>query len=277
MPFLWKQPCTVSRVLSIADIPPHCEYAYYYDALYYPECHTSVFETQSSVCSWLQTGFENHTRDCSSCVKVPSFRPTGMLHVHYMQDKFMLSAADLEVYLTIGDIESASFTFCRYARLLSNRAVPIPVWNRTMQGVLSEYPPWLFRSDEHYTSSLGSVSRRDLSQAAGFMGANTHLRKAECIQLLLHDFLRQRTALLDSDLSQLVPGVIPCHPAILITHFFHRRYGPSVATALRTLTSAKDFIKPHLGLCCVTANLCGWQRPSLRCIVLCSNCQNSQF
>jgi hypothetical protein len=41
MLFLWKQPCTVSRVLSIADIPPHdvlhspCEYAYYYDTLYY--------------------------------------------------------------------------------------------------------------------------------------------------------------------------------------------------------------------------------------------------
>jgi len=59
-----------------------------------------------------------------------------------------------------------------------------------------------------------------------------------------------------------VPGVVSRHPAILITHYFHRCYGPSVVTALRTLTLAKDFVKPHLGLCCFTANEPLWMAAS---------------
>ena len=120
----------------------------------------------------------------------------------------------------------------------------------------------LFCSDDHYISSLGSVLQHDLSQATGFIGANTHFWKAECIQLVLHDFLQQRTALLDSDSSHLVPGVASHYPAILITHYFHQHYGPSIATALRTLTLAKDFVEPHLGLCCVTANEPLWMAAS---------------
>jgi hypothetical protein len=198
MPFLRKQPCTVSRVLSIADIPPHdvphshCEYAYYYDPLYFPQYHASIFDDKDNTCSWLQLGFEKHVRDCLSC-DVPRFPPNGVLLVQYMRGSFMLSTAGQDLYLAVEAIESPSFTFCRSSRLLSIRALPVAVWNQTVQNVLSELPPWFFCSDDHYTLSLASVSRRDLCQAACFIGASPHIRKAEFIWYLLHDFLLQRT------------------------------------------------------------------------------------
>jgi len=183
--------------LSIADIPPHdvlhspCEYAYYYDALYFPQFHASIFDDENNVCSWLQLGFEKHARDCSSC-DVPRVPANGVLVVQYMQGSFVLSSAGQDLYLSVEAIESPSFTFCRSSRVLLIRALPAAMWNQTLQNVLSEHPPWFFCSEDHYAILLDSVSRRDLCQAACFVRASPHLRKAEFIQYLLRDFYCKR-------------------------------------------------------------------------------------
>ena len=58
MPFLCKHPSMLPRALCASQCPPHnvfhsiTEYPEYYDPLYFPKCHVSLFETEQSVCAW---------------------------------------------------------------------------------------------------------------------------------------------------------------------------------------------------------------------------------
>ena len=59
MPFLCKQPSRLPHVLCASQCPPDnvyhdiFEYPVYYDALYSPADHVSLFENEESVCNWL--------------------------------------------------------------------------------------------------------------------------------------------------------------------------------------------------------------------------------
>ena len=79
MPFVTKQPCKTTRVLSFDACPPHnvphkiCEYPLYYDACYFPELHKEIFETGDSVKLWLVIGLIDHSRFCESCTREKFF------------------------------------------------------------------------------------------------------------------------------------------------------------------------------------------------------------
>ena len=70
MPFLFKQPSVLPHILSTSQCPPHVlhdvtEYPLYYDPLYSPADHTTLFESEQSVCQWLWHGLVVHQVGCS--------------------------------------------------------------------------------------------------------------------------------------------------------------------------------------------------------------------
>ena len=73
MPFHCKQSSMLSCVLCTSQCPPNnvfheiCEYPVYYDALYSPADHVSLFEKKELVCHWLLDGLLDHFSACSSC------------------------------------------------------------------------------------------------------------------------------------------------------------------------------------------------------------------
>ncbi|KAG2112593.1 uncharacterized protein F5147DRAFT_683654 [Suillus discolor] len=65
-PFISKHPSRVPRVLEVAACPPYnlCHlielYPLYYDPLYYPQYHPSVFATSENFCIWLRASLSTH-------------------------------------------------------------------------------------------------------------------------------------------------------------------------------------------------------------------------
>src|ERR1700676_3060267 len=164
MVFLQKRPCVLVRVLSDTDCPPHdifhtpCQYPCYYDSLYYPQYHVSDFQNSDSVCQWLLTGLNEHRATCVSCPLRSGLSDTAVL---FQEGQFTVSVGDLSFRLSVLDIESASFSFCRLARRFVNLSVST-AWLRVAKFVLSQNPSWLNRPEDLYVRSLEELPRGDL-------------------------------------------------------------------------------------------------------------------
>ncbi|KAI5997195.1 hypothetical protein EDC04DRAFT_2798063 [Pisolithus marmoratus] len=70
--FLHKQPCVVPRLLDEASCPPDgphipADYPLYYDPLYYPHEHVSIFETPIKFVTWLSKSLKSHHVHCVNC------------------------------------------------------------------------------------------------------------------------------------------------------------------------------------------------------------------
>ena len=70
--FLNKSPCTVPRQLDEASCPPEgmhniADYPLYYDPLYFPHEHSSVFETPENFVAWLSRSLNSHHIHCADC------------------------------------------------------------------------------------------------------------------------------------------------------------------------------------------------------------------
>ena len=236
MVFLQKRPSVVPRVLSDADCPPHdifhtpCQYPRYYDSLYYPQYHLSDFQDSNSVCQWLLSGLEQHRTTCSR-------RPCsdlGHTAVHYREGLFTIAAGNSSLSLTVADIESAVFSFCRLARQFVNLTA-YTAWLPAAEFVLGQNPSWLNHSEELYVRTLDALPRSELYAAAHAVHpseSHSNHRKADYVRVLLLDFLHERLAFLDADLSSVCPR------ATTIAKHFTRRYGASIAGALRVLHPA---------------------------------------
>ena len=226
-------------MLSIRDCPPHnelhtvCQYPRYYDALYFPEYHTSVFEDEHTVCEWLRAELQTHLVTCACAFgsRVPS---QSRVFVHYSLENFVIEFGSAEVVLSVGDVESSMFSFCKVVRRLFLNYDLADVWTESALYVLSQLPPWLFRNDCDYRQPLNELTRSDLLRAARNVGTVGRHRKTDLIQLLVYDFVTARTALLDSDdLSQ--------NRAVCSARHFEDKYGASVAAAFRNNVSADHY------------------------------------
>lgn len=76
--FMTKKLCVVTHVLDIRDCPPHDvvhlveTYPLYYDALYFPELHLTIYASSHGFCSWLHSALSSHLRHCQTCILFPS-------------------------------------------------------------------------------------------------------------------------------------------------------------------------------------------------------------
>ena len=77
--FVSKHPSVVSCTSCTSKCPPHnvfhsvTKYPEYYDPLYFPECHVSLFESETAICAWLLNNFPLFVLlvlHCILCVKI---------------------------------------------------------------------------------------------------------------------------------------------------------------------------------------------------------------
>jgi hypothetical protein len=199
MAFIHKQPCRTSWVLSLVDCPLHNELhsvPCYYDALYFPECHPLVFEDEHTVCEWLHAELQNHLMICA-CISFSRVPSQSHVFVHYSLGNFVIGFGGTKIILSvdrrcwIANVFFLQSLSASVSKFWSCRCLDI------VHSICLVSAPWLFHNDCDYSWPLNKLSHSDLLCAAHTVGAVGRLRKANLIQLLVHDFVISWTALLD--------------------------------------------------------------------------------
>jgi len=207
MSFLSKQPSVLPRVLCASDCPPHdvlhecSEYPLYYDALYFPEYHSSLFRTEKKVCQWLLNGLLQHFVDCPfSPSNLPNNSHLSMNKIIYHAPNFFLQLFGVEIVFSKFDVESSSFNFCTLHRqLLAVRSNTLSVSPddclcvADAERVLFEVPPWFFFKQFIYFRSLSRYSVSDLKPVAYSLPHTVLRHKKKFIECIVQD-LKKRAA-----------------------------------------------------------------------------------
>lgn len=112
VPFITKAPCRVARVLEEDMCPPfqtlHVidDYPYYYDPLYFPELHPTLFDNAQRFCDWLVSALNNHHLLCHRC---PMY---GNVCVFYDGVSFVISCNARSITMSMQLFESAAYYHC---------------------------------------------------------------------------------------------------------------------------------------------------------------------
>jgi hypothetical protein len=122
-----KLPCRLARVLDEGHCPPSHEphdinhYPHYYDALYYPQCHSATFESPEIFCTWLKTSLASHPQFCLMCRYV-SFRGC----VSYDGVCITVSCQQVSISIALSEIADTNYRHCVVFCKLSSREVLYP-------------------------------------------------------------------------------------------------------------------------------------------------------
>ena len=82
------------------------DYPHYYDPLYFPHLHLSMFENPSNFCNWLASALDNHQLLCHRCPHVKN--------VCVFYDGMIISIAcnGHSVVLSLQTLQSAQYCHC---------------------------------------------------------------------------------------------------------------------------------------------------------------------
>ena len=146
MPFLCKQPSVVPRALSASKCPPHnivhdlCQYEDYYNPLYSPADHSSLFDSELSICAWVLDSLQNHHVVCGSCSSSTPCISTIKWQVSFCFEEFEISSCF--IHIPFSYIESPYFSFCHlYRQLLELVDDAAHIFDLSL--VVSRLPLWL--------------------------------------------------------------------------------------------------------------------------------------
>jgi hypothetical protein len=227
MLFIDKRACTAPRVLSLDDCPadkvPHMlsDYPIYYDALYFPELHPSVFETADSFCHWLSKAVRDHQCGLHACSCTSLVLLFG---VDYIDGSFNVTLGRHSMSLSKTDVELSSFTVCRTIRRLLQVAVVDDSFDRTRHVLLDQNPIWCYRPDPEISRALMELPVPTLIDGVRCFRpdkAVSRLRKNDLVQLIIHDFISRRAALIglgNADIVALLPDTLCGHRFCAVTH-----------------------------------------------------------
>jgi hypothetical protein len=246
MSFFNKRACTVPRVLSLEKCPPDevphmpSEYPLYYDALYFPEFHPSVFETPDSFCRWLTEAVSDHLNGFRACSCTSFIFPFA---IDYRQGCFNVTFGPHSMLLSTADVESSSFTVCRTLRRLVTFKEPFDTARAVL---LNGDPTWCYRPDHEISRALMDLSAPALFDAVRRFQANklrNKLRKNDAVRLIVRDFVSRRLALVtlgNTDVVAMSPDTLCGHRFCAITRVICHRYGNRVAGLLRSPLSPTE-------------------------------------
>ena len=118
------------------------DFPIYYDALYFPHLHPSVFETPDSFCRWLSTAVKNHQSGLHACSCMSLTLPFSIDHI---DRHFRVTFGQHSTCLSTADVESCSFTVCRMLRQLLT--IVDPPFETAKDVLLNDNPTWCYRPD----------------------------------------------------------------------------------------------------------------------------------
>jgi hypothetical protein len=255
MSFIIKQPSLLSRVSNASDCPPDnvehiaSDYPAFYDALYFPEDHFSIFETESFFCEWLLERVSHHSCTCHSCPQVPPClrKVDWNNQVFYENGCFTINFYGICTTISINDVQSSFFSFCR----LHRRFFPVscegrPVcgnvgqcqWVSDAECVRNDVPYWMMRNETDYLDCLSRLSIADLKDGSRSLCRFNPRTKFDFIQILVQDFLEERRRFQVPSIS--FPTVL-CRLKVSVAGYFERRYSKTVCCALRDVRIASHF------------------------------------
>ena len=157
-----------AHVLAYEDCPPHNimhetnDYPLYYNALYFPKLHLSIFETLETVKAWLVAGIAEHKINCG-CTP----NNDGTFSVVITDDHFQISLRVQEASFTANYIESASFSFWCLARMAA----------------------WIMYSETHYKENLGCITHNILQASAQNVMKIVPHHKKDVVDCSVSDFM----------------------------------------------------------------------------------------
>lgn len=143
-------------------------------------------------------------------------------------------------------IESSLFSFCLLHRLhnlllskLCSPSINGDLWRRSADNVLVEVPTWLHRQKNSYVLSLSALSVPELKVVASSLHLTNQHCKSDFVEILLADFLEQRSYLWDI----VKTSPYPC--AVSVSRHFFNRYQSTVFHALCDLRTLNQFTRDN--------------------------------
>ena len=125
MLFVLKHPSVVPHALCASKCPTHnvfhsaTEYPQYYDPLYFPKCHVSLFESEVAICVWLLNNLQIYSIVCSSCPPLCPLCENFEDSVGLFRIFFLLSMLPVLIFKSLRLLLSPfCFTFVTYIIVL---------------------------------------------------------------------------------------------------------------------------------------------------------------
>jgi len=250
----WSPPDNLNEIHDVDQYP------HYYDSdpVYFPSYYPSLFDTEESVCEWLWKNLRHHFLNCTSCDIRPHFLEMFDDSVHYRSFRFEVSFGGVFLQVPISYIECQSFSFCNLHRrlLLLKRKLHLASLNteessKDLVYVLSQLPVWLLRDLESCSLSLSALSVTELRSRCS-LNTFPFRRKAELIEGILEDFNCERVQFWNI----ITMTTEPC--ALLVSRYFHDRYGNAIAFALRDFRSPEMFKDSSSHITCTNRENESW-------------------
>ena len=121
-----------------------------------------LFDSEQSVCQWLQHGLVIHWVECSRCSQTTSFFSEMICRACFSSNFFEIEFLQLHFHVPISYIESSTFSFCGlYCRLLTFTDI-----NPSHSSILVHHHPlWLQTTSEEFLTRLSVVSLSHLNDA----------------------------------------------------------------------------------------------------------------
>jgi hypothetical protein len=196
------------------------DYPVYYDALYFPELHPSVFETADSFCHWLSKAVRDHQCGLHACGCTSLLLPLPF-GIDYIDGHFNVIFGQHSMSFSRADVESPTFTVCRTIRRLVSLVDEPFVTSRVV--LLNENPTWCYRPDPEISQALMDLPLPALVDGVRHFRpdkAVSRLRKNDLIQLIVRDFVSRRAALVElqnTDIIALSPDTLCSHRFCTVT------------------------------------------------------------
>ena len=164
--------------------------------VYFPKYHPFLFESQNSMCHWLLSGLKKHLVESHSCLHRPFLPPTTHMHpkneVCYVAPTFHINLYGFQTQISIADVESCLFSFCRLHRSFFTPSSNKDEWLAAAQSVLIKVPSWMTCNENCYFTCLLRLSIPELSDVAWSLHHSDLRQKSGFINTILIDFLHEQ-------------------------------------------------------------------------------------
>ena len=217
---------------------PHIidDYPHYYDPLYLPHLHPSVFENSRNFCNWLASALNNHQLLCRRCPVLKN------VCVFYDGIIISITCNALSVTMSLQSLQSAQYHHCKVLLKIAEHH-PLTV-SQYLPIRTSDFPPWFLYSPELVKQQLMFMSAHNLLLSARASGIKLPRSKNLCVDALQSHILatRHRLCALSSEQLETFLMLDPTGKesassnqslVSLLSSYFLRLYGMSVATRLR--------------------------------------------
>ena len=210
------------------------DYPLYYDPLYFPDLHPSIFDNPHNCCHWLASALNDHHLHCRRCGVYTD------VCVFYDGMLIAVTCSGRSVFLSLESLENTSYQHCMVFSKIAQRP-PLNV-SDFLPLKAFDFPPWFYYSSDLVHQQLMSMPLQLLKQSARGAGIRQLCNKKICVDALRSHIIATKQQLMPLSKSALYERIstMVCQPLSshsllsLLCFYFDHVYGPSIAASLRS-------------------------------------------